>query len=342
MTLITATSGRLGLHVGMPIRTFKPSEWPPDLRCAHIAVEQYGLIGREQALHCGLSRSDISHRVAARFLEPILPCVYRLPGAPSSWHQRAAAACLWIGPRGAVTDLAAAKVHRLECIRSGLITVTTTSHLTRPAPWVVVRQVKRLDPCDLTTCGAITVATVARTLMDLGTRIAEPVIEEAIDEAIRRGLTSIPELRSTLARLGKRGRNGTAALRRLLEIRDPTHPVPESVLERRLLRVLKDAGLPEPVAQFEVRDEDGSFVARVDFAYPGLKIAIEADSRTHHFGHTDWQKDLDRRSRLAAAGWLVIHITWLKVRTRPQEVAAQVRKALATASHRRNVRAPAP
>lgn len=44
--------------------------------------------------------------------------------------------------------------------------------------------------------------------------------------------------------------------------------------------LLRRAGLPASVAQFRVFDADG-FLARVDFAYPELKIAITYDGLWH-------------------------------------------------------------
>ena len=80
--------------------------------------------------------------------------------------------------------------------------------------------------------------------------------------------------------------------------------------------------------QFDIEDQVGNFVARVDFAYPDLKIAIECDSKKHHFGRGDWERDVERRSRLAALGWLVIHVSWDMLVHRPDELEALIRGAL--------------
>ena len=58
----------------------------------------------------------------------------------------------------------------------------------------------------------------------------------------------------------------------------------ESEAEHLILRLLTKQGLPTPTPQYEIRDSDGTLVARVDFAYPDLKIAIEYDSYAHHPG----------------------------------------------------------
>jgi very-short-patch-repair endonuclease len=69
---------------------------------------------------------------------------------------------------------------------------------------------------------------------------------------------------------------------------------------------------------------DGAgFVARVDFAYPDLRIAIEYDG----LWHSERQAFLDDRrrlNRLVAAGWVVLHVT-LDDLHRPDLLVARIR-----------------
>ena len=60
-------------------------------------------------------------------------------------------------------------------------------------------------------------------------------------------------------------------------------------------------GLPKPATQHAIHDEDG-LIARVDFAYPELRIVIELDGRRYH-GPTVFEADRDQRARLTTAGW---------------------------------------
>ena len=105
-------------------------------------------------------------------------------------------------------------------------------------------------------------------------------------------------------------------------------PVPGSRFERRFIQFLCRRSLPEAERQFVIEDQAGNFVARVDFAYPELKIAIECDSKKHHFGRGDWERDVERQSRLSALGWLVIHVSWYMLVSRPDELEALIRSAL--------------
>jgi hypothetical protein len=55
-------------------------------------------------------------------------------------------------------------------------------------------------------------------------------------------------------------------------------------LEVAFLRLLRRFRLPPSVAQHVVIDPTGGFVARVDFAYPDVRLALEADSFIWHSG----------------------------------------------------------
>jgi very-short-patch-repair endonuclease len=61
------------------------------------------------------------------------------------------------------------------------------------------------------------------------------------------------------------------------------------------------------VAQHRIFDDAG-FVARVDFADPDLKLAIEYDGLWHG-ERTAFLADRSRLNRLTAAGWVVLHVT---------------------------------
>ena len=67
------------------------------------------------------------------------------------------------------------------------------------------------------------------------------------------------------------------------------------------------SALPPPAGQFTIVD-GRRFVARVDFAWPDRKVALEYDG----LWHADRRAFLDDRrrlNRLTSAGWLVVHVT---------------------------------
>jgi hypothetical protein len=71
----------------------------------------------------------------------------------------------------------------------------------------------------------------------------------------------------------------------------------------------------------------GRFVARVDLAYPDLRIGIEGVSEMWHRGHRAWQRDLERLNGLQALGWWIIHVTWRDLTDRPDQVVNWILRA---------------
>ena len=213
---------------------------------------------------------------------------------------------------------------------SELVELSSTKNRMARVPWITLHRVSRLDPADITTIGALRVTTPARTVADLCAVLGRDEVEPALDDALRRGLTSLPRLRWTAQRLGGRGRPGVRLLAELLCEREPGWTPPASRLESRVRALLRQAGLPEPSAQWEIRDR-GTLLARVDFAYPEAKLAIEADGYRYHSGRTAWQRDRVRRNALTSRGWRVLHVTWNDLSARPDEIVSEIRQAMSGA-----------
>jgi very-short-patch-repair endonuclease len=177
----------------------------------------------------------------------------------------------------------------------------------------------------------IPVTTPARTLFDLGGCYGTGMVELALENALRRGLVTLPELEATIRRLSRRGRPGGPILRQLVEARTGRRRATESEMETRLLRAIRAAGLPEPVVQYEVW-AGGQFIGRVDFAYPDALVAIEYDSDEHHSGRRARRRDRARRHELIAAGWLPIDIGPAELRRGATGAFAAIAEALRSRS----------
>lgn len=300
-----------------------------DAAVARLASAQHGAFSREQLAGLGATRGLIDHRVATGRWERLASGVFAIAGVPPSWRRSLMAACLAWGDGSAMSHRAAAALWRLAGFERELVELTVPRHRNRVGPGIVHRYV--LPPADRAILDAIPVTTPARTLLDLASVAASEMVEEALDDALRRHLTSLSRLRWRLGELGRRGRPGTAAMRTLLDARAPSDVVPESVFERRLLRVLRRARIPEPVVQHRIRD-GARTVAIVDFAFPDARLAIEADGYRWHAGRRRWEHDLNRRNALTLLGWRVVHVTWTDLTQRPGPLVASLEQALAARS----------
>ena len=116
------------------------------------------------------------------------------------------------------------------------------------------------------------------------------------------------------------GLRGVVQARRALDLSDPRA---ESPPESRLRFALCEVGLV-PVPQFVVLDADGRFVARVDLALPGLRLAIEHDGKAVHDRAEAFVADRRRQNALVAAGWTVLRFTAADLRRGAAPAVAQV------------------
>lgn len=95
--------------------------------------------------------------------------------------------------------------------------------------------------------------------------------------------------------------------------------------ETRLLIIA--AGLPEPVLQHEVYDRR-RFIARIDLAYPELKIAIEYEGDGHRSSKEQWRRDIERQRELEDRGWIVIRLTQLDLDKGGGRLLHRIRRAI--------------
>lgn len=137
-----------------------------------------------------------------------------------------------------------------------------------------------------------------------------------LDRLVTAGMTDLGGVRAAAALPRCQGSARAREAARLADGRA------ESPQETRVRLVLLRAGLPAPVAQFRVFDAAG-FVARVDLAYPDLRIAVEYDGLWHGERRA-FLADRRRLNRLVAAGWVVLHVTLEDLRD-PGRLVARVR-----------------
>lgn len=174
--------------------------------------------------------------------------------------------------------------------------------------------------------GGIPCAGGLQTLVDLAAELDDLRWEQALESALRKGLTTVAELEDRLPELGRRRTPGTARIRRVLELRPKGAPATGSLLETLFVQLVRAAGLPDPLRQVRVLNEHGEFVADVDFAWPELGLFIELDGQ-HHPGQP--VHDARRETNVVAAtGWLVGRFTWDEIVRYPASTARQLVKLL--------------
>jgi hypothetical protein len=290
-----------------------------------FAAEHHGVFKGVHARMCGLTDRQIEGRIALGLWRGLYDDVYVAAGAPLTWTGRLLAACWAGGFRAAASHRSAAALWKLAGGRRSIVEITCPRWRRAQHHDLLVHETKVLTAVDITQVDGIPVTTPERTLLDLGAVCHESLVEMALDSAEHRTLVTPSSVGATLARLGKRGRNGAGTLRRLLTARTHGRRAPESEMETALIRCLRRDGWPEPVPQYEIR-QGRAFVARVDAAYPEWRIAIEYQSDEHHSGGRASERDNDRRLRIIAAGWFPIEATLPDLRNGGVRLCAALRE----------------
>ena len=96
-----------------------------------------------------------------------------------------------------------------------------------------------------------------------------------------------------------------------------------SRLERRLLALVRRAGLPEPLVNHRI----GPYT--VDFFWPAFNLVVETDGWATHGYRAAFERDRARDAHLAAAGITVLRITERRLTREPVRVIATIAQAAA-------------
>jgi hypothetical protein len=172
----------------------------------------------------------------------------------------------------------------------------------------------------------IPVTTIPRTLLDLGAVVPYEVVEHATQDAIIRKLVEPGSLVAVLERVGGRGRRGTAALRSVVRHALPDEKL-QSMLELKLLALIQRLGVEPPEPQHELVCADGRRV-RLDFAWPALRIAVEADGHRWHSTSAQLRRDLARSRSIQASGYAHHRYGWADVVETPMLTVDELRQIL--------------
>lgn len=113
-----------------------------------------------------------------------------------------------------------------------------------------------------------------------------------------------------------------------------------SVAEARTFHALWSEGVPLPELQYEVMNERGHLVAKLDFAWPEQRVWLEFDGVGKYIkflrpGETPADAVVREKKRedevRRLTGWICVRITWDDL-SRPWEIARKVRKAFEDAA----------
>ena len=287
-----------------------------------VARRQHGVATTRQALSAGFTLSSIDRAVSSGQWIAVHRGVYVVDPAAEPVRAAIFGQTLRSEARTWASHRSAAWLWELDTSVPLVPDISTTANLRGGR--AKVRRLTQMPDHHTAFRNRIPLTSPSRTVIDLAAVITPTRLEAVVVEVTRKRLATIDELRDCADEMGGRC-PGRRDLLRLLDSWDPA-VAPKSVLESRMIRLLRSGRLPLPGTQFHV--DVGGRVARLDFAYPREMVAIETDGYRWHGDPARWRADLTRRNELARLGWTVLHFTWEDVTVRPSKVLATVRAAL--------------
>ncbi len=202
---------------------------------------------------------------------------------------------------------------------SDLHVLNPPGHQLRPVDGLVVH---RRDGAPLVVVDGRLATTPAWTAIEVARSLRRNRALATLDAALRSGTCNRSEL--WRAAIEQAGRRGIVAVRELLMHVDPRA---ESPMESEARLAMIDGGLPIPELQYEIVDGNGE-LRRVDFAWPGQRLAVEYDGLDWHADPEAMRRDRRRTAALLDVGWTVIAIVFDDVRYRAPEFVARIDRHL--------------
>jgi len=290
---------------------------------------QHGVIDRKQARDAGLTDHQIDGRLRRGEWVPVHRGVYRYAGTALTWRMRVAAATM--AGNAVASHRCAAALWGLELFTRPSVEITVEQ--SRRAPRfdrVVVHRSTQWALIDQTARHGIPTSGIDRTIIDCASIAGDDATERLAESAIRQQLTSWHKIEAAFELHAKRGRDGTARLRRLLGRRLGDPVVARSDFGRSFEQRLRAAGLPPARLEFPIHDYDGQHLLLGDLVWPERMRIVELDGLAHHFSRADRERDIAKRAEVRARGWRLLEIGWKLAHDDPPHAVALVARFLET------------
>ena len=280
-----------------------------------LARQQHGVITRRQLLARGYTPEAIDHRRETGRLHCLHRGVYAVGRFDLGRHGKWMAAVLSCGDDALLSHSSAAAIWKIGR-ESRRVEVSVPASRSARRPGIAVHRRARMLPGDLSTRDGIPVTSPIRTLVDMATRLTTKQLEAAVNDADKLDLVDAGSLGGRLE--AYRGDRGVPALRRLLD--KDAYLLTDSELERKLLPIARQAGLPKP--------RTGAIVNgfKVDFFWPELGLVVETDGLRYHRTAAQQARDRRRDQAHVAAGMTTLRFTYRQVAHDPGYVEATLRR----------------
>ena len=290
-----------------------------------LAAAQDGVVEHDQILAFDLGEEWIRHKLRVGWLTIVFRGVYAVGHKRITWRGRLRAAVLSCGPGAFLSHHTAGVLHRLWRYWGGVI------HVTAPPggredrdEGIVVHRIRNMRAVEKGDVDGLPVTSVARTCLDMAARVHPGTLDDMLEAAEQDGTFDL----TAFVAVRKRGRKGSAALKRALQRYEPTGWT-RSRLERKAIRELRRAGvrvkgvnvwIPEAAQEVDLLLEHD--------------VVVEIDGGVVHGTTAAKIRDPQRDTRLQIAGYATIRIPEHRLVHEPATFVADVEALLVSRAAR--------
>lgn len=285
-----------------------------------VGAAQHGVAGRSQLMARGIAGDTVDRLVRNGRLVTLGRGVYQVGPVPLE-RSAEASAVLRCGVGCRLSHMSAAVLHELMAVRAHQpVEVTVERRRRRRVEGVRIHRVRVLLPDEATAVAGLPVTTPSRTLLDLAATMAARDVEQALAKALRTRHVTKDDVALMLERHPRHG--GAPLLAQLIEI-EGGPAFTRSEAEEKLLRIVRQAGLPGPEVNARVLGYE------VDFLWRQSRVVVEVDGWAYHNSARSFVADRRRDAELAAAGYRVLRFTWADVSEARLSTAVRLARLLA-------------
>jgi hypothetical protein len=297
--------------------------------CGPLAMRQLGLVTTRQLRDLGWTTDAVAHAARRGRLVAVRRGVWRTAGAPVSREQ------IWLAAVLAVPGSVLS--HGTAWAGWGLrypperdaVDLLVVRGRAPAAAGVRCHRTIALPPSHLARIGVLPVTSVERTIVDACGLVSPAQLERTVMDAVRRRLTTLPQLARCLDEVPVSGRRASAPLRDLLADRIPAWQPGDSDPEADVVEFLVKNRFPKPAQNVKVLVDGEQY--EVDIAWVDIRCGFERDSVQFHGDVFAFHRDRKKWRALRRAGWRVDPIT---SETTPEEILAIASEFFATAPDR--------
>src|SRR4051794_7405455 len=286
-----------------------------------------GIINASKLAELGCSDRNIGKMDERRELVTMLPGVFRSAQWPCDREQVVGAICAR-NEAAMIGFTTAGQEWTYRRMIDPLVHVLITHGCSPVMEGVVIHRCRRIDPVDIVQRpDGIRLTSPPRTIFDSADMIGSEATASVIEQVLNEQRVTFETLTDTLHRLYHPNRPGSKTMLAVLRSGPPWRGALQWDWEVRVIEEMARRGLPPPVPQCPMTLPDGRNIV-IDFAWPGVKLAVEVDHPAWHDGARDSHADKGRDRKLTTIGWTSARITDIDVNGGLRDAVSDISRIL--------------